>query len=169
MVTDVTNLAAITRGWKKPRDTSTLRKKSHNTMNDVRENAMHFEAVKVSMSQNKDGVILRLAVHPNDCPADLHTDWVGSRYVVAMVRLNDQDEPEERQEQKAIERLISSCGLLCRNEDFWSFLMVEDEEGAVQAIRDRCGIKSRTEFRDNVTARNKFEEIREDFKKWKSN
>lgn len=135
---------------------------------EVRENAMHFEAVKVSMSQNKDGVILRLAVHPNDCPADLHTDWVGSRYVVAMVRLNDQDEPEERQEQKAIERLISSCGLLCRNEEFWSYLMVEDEDEAVNAIRTRCGISSRTEFRTNVEARNKFEEIREEFVKWKS-
>lgn len=129
---------------------------------------MHFEAVKVSMSQNKDGVILRLAVHPNDCPADLHTDWVGSRYVVAMVRLNDQDEPEERQEQKAIERLIASCGLLCRNEEFWSYLMVEGEDEAVNAIRTRCGIGSRTEFRTNVEARNKFEEIREEFVKWKS-
>lgn len=137
-------------------------------MNDVRENAMHFEAVKVSMSQNKDGVILRLAVHPNDCPAELHTDWVGSRYVVAMVKLNDQDEPDERQEQKRIERLISACGLLCRNEDFWSFLMVGDEEEAVNEIRERCGIKSRTEFRDNVEARNKFEEIREEFTKWKN-
>ena len=135
---------------------------------DVRENAMHFEAVKVSMSQNKDGVMLRLAVHPNDCPPELHTDWVGSRYVVAMVKLNDQDEPDERQEQKRIERLISACGLLCRNEDFWSFLMVGNEEEAVNEIRERCSIKSRTEFRDNVGARNKFEEIREEFTKWKS-
>ena len=129
---------------------------------------MHFEAVKVSMSQNKDGVMLRLAVHPNDCPPELHTDWVGSRYVVAMVKLNDQDEPDERQEQKRIERLISACGLLCRNEDFWSFLMVGNEEEAVNEIRERCGIKSRTEFRDNVEARNKFEEIRGEFTKWKS-
>lgn len=135
---------------------------------DVRENAMHFEAVKVSMSQNKDGVMLRLAVHPNDCPPELHTDWVGSRYVVAMVKLNDQDEPDEREEQRRIERLISACGLLCRNEDFWSFLMVGNEEEAVNEIRERCGIKSRTEFRDNVGARNKFEEIREEFTKWKS-
>ena len=45
-------------------------------MSEVRNNAMNFEAVKVSMQQNKDGVMLRLAVHPNDCPPDLHTDWV---------------------------------------------------------------------------------------------
>ena len=82
-------------------------------MSEVRKNAMNFEAVKVSMSQNKEGVILRLSVHPNDCPPDLHTDWVGSRYVVAMVKLNDQDEIETREQEQAIQRLISSCGILC--------------------------------------------------------
>ena len=35
-------------------------------MSEVRSNAMNFEAVKVSMQQNKDGVMLRLAVHPNE-------------------------------------------------------------------------------------------------------
>lgn len=33
-------------------------------MSEVRKNAMNFEAVKVSMSQNKEGVILRLSVNP---------------------------------------------------------------------------------------------------------
>ena len=41
-------------------------------MSEVRKNAMNFEAVKASMSQNKEGVILRLSVHPNDCPPDLY-------------------------------------------------------------------------------------------------
>jgi len=135
-------------------------------MNEVRSNAMNFEAVKVSMQQNKDGVMLRLAVHPNDCPSDLHTDWVGSRYMVAMVKLNDQDEIETRQNEQAIQRLISSCGLLCREIDFQTYLGVDDEDAAVSMIREKCGISSRTEFRDNVTAREKFIEIREEYKKW---
>ena len=54
---------------------------------DIRQNALSFEAVKVSMNQDKNGIILRLNVHPNDCPKELHTDWVGTRYMVAMVRL----------------------------------------------------------------------------------
>ena len=87
---------------------------------------MNFEAVKVSMSQNKEGVILRLSVHPNDCPPDLHTDWVGSRYVVAMVKLNDQDEIETREQEQAIQRLISSCGLLCRDQTFNPILVLTE-------------------------------------------
>lgn len=37
-------------------------------MDNVRDAAMNFEAVKVSMSQDRNGIILRLNVHPNDCP-----------------------------------------------------------------------------------------------------
>ena len=58
----------------------------------VKNVALNFEAVKVSMSQTKDGIILRLAVHPHECPPNLHLDWVGSRYMVAMVKLNEHEE-----------------------------------------------------------------------------
>ena len=144
---------------------------------NIRDNAMHFEGVKVSMSQDKNGIILRLSVHPNDCPKELHTDWVGTRYVVAMVRLNDQDEPETRLETQRIERLISSAGLLCRNEEFAEFLanigLVEHidinniEKTCANALREHCGIRSRSEFRENVPAREKFEQLREEFRLWK--
>jgi len=141
-------------------------------MNDIRENALGFEAVKVSMSQDRNGIILRLNVHPNDCPPDLHTDWVGTRYMVAMVRLNDQDEPETRENQREIERMIASAGLLCRNNEFWDYLCdegdwVTSEQEAAEVIRKKCGIRSRSEFRDNVSARNKFDELREGFREWK--
>ena len=115
-------------------------------MNEIRDAAMNFEAVKVSMSQDRNGIILRLNVHPNDCPQELHTDWVGTRYVVAMVRLNDQDEPETREEHQYIERLA-----------------------VTNSIRKYCNIKSRTEFRSDPEARKKFEQLREDFKTWKKN
>lgn len=143
----------------------------------IRDVAMHFEAVKVSMSQDKNGIILRLNVHPNDCPKELHTDWVGSRYVVAMVKLHDDDTPDDRG-YVAVQRLIASAGLLCRNEDFFAFLVgcgmaeptadaAEMEEQSADVIRSICGIKSRSEFRDNETARQKFEALRDDFRQWK--
>jgi hypothetical protein len=143
----------------------------------IRDIALHFEAVKVSMSQDKNGIILRLNVHPNDCPKELHTDWVGTRYVVAMVRLQDDDTPDDRG-YVAIQRLIASAGLLCRNEDFFAFLVdcgmavptadaAQMESKSADAIRLMCGIKSRGEFRDNEAAREKFEALRNDFKNWK--
>ena len=143
----------------------------------IRDIALHFEAVKVSMSQDKNGIILRLNVHPNDCPKELHTDWVGTRYVVEMVRLQDDDTPDDRG-YVAIQRMIASAGLLCRNEDFFAFLVecgmamptadaAQMESKSADAIRLMCGIKSRGEFRDNEAAREKFEALRNDFRNWK--
>ena len=54
-----------------------------------------FEAVKTSMMQDKNGTNIRLTIHPNDVPQDLHKDWVGSRYMVVMVKLNEDGTPEK--------------------------------------------------------------------------
>jgi len=55
-----------------------------------------FEAVKTSMMQDKNGTNIRLTIHPNDVPPQLHKDWVGSRYMVVMVKINDDGTPDER-------------------------------------------------------------------------
>ena len=57
-----------------------------------------FEAVKTSMMQDKNGTNIKLTIHPNDVPQDLHKDWVGSRYMVVMVKLNEDGTPDERKE-----------------------------------------------------------------------
>ena len=59
---------------------------------------INFEAVKTSMIQDKNGTNIKLTIHPNDVPEQLHKDWVGSRYVVAMVKVNDDGTPEERKD-----------------------------------------------------------------------
>ena len=46
---------------------------------DIREAAIHFEAVKIAMNQDKNGWVLKLAIHPNDVPTDLTNSWIGSR------------------------------------------------------------------------------------------
>jgi hypothetical protein len=51
---------------------------------------VNFEAVKTSMMQDKNGTNIRLTIHPNDVPQQLHKDWVGSRYVVVMVKLDEE-------------------------------------------------------------------------------
>lgn len=136
-------------------------------MSEVKQNAINFEGVKIGLSHTeKSGIIVRIAIHPHDVPQELLTDLLGSRYMVAMVKLNDQDEIETRQNEQAIQRLIASCGLLCREPEFQTFLGVDGEEAAIDEIRNRCEISSRTEFRENLTARAKFIEIREDYKKW---
>ena len=60
--------------------------------------SVKFEAVKTSMMQDKNGTNIRLTIHPNDVPPQLHKDWVGSRYMVVMVKLNEDGTPDERKE-----------------------------------------------------------------------
>ena len=137
-------------------------------MTEVRDAAVHFEAVKTSMSQSKQGTVLRLALHPNEVPPSLHTDWVGSRYMVAMVKLDEEDQPEMSDQQRETNRLIASAGMLCRNEEFAVFLGVSGGEDAVASVlRNRLGIKSRSEFNNNSEAREKFKTLVEEYEKWK--
>jgi hypothetical protein len=149
-------------------------------MADVREAAVNFEAVKTSMSQSKQGTILRLALHPNEVPPSLHTDWVGSRYMVAMVKLDDHDQPEISTEQRETERLIASAGMLCRNEDFAHFMYehhyianypsMDDEvreKQVANCLREFLGISSRADMKTNSQAREKFKSFSEEFTRWK--
>jgi len=149
---------------------------------DVRTAAVNFEAVKTSMSQSKQGTILRLALHPNDVPPSLHTDWVGSRYMVAMVKLGDDDQPEISENQREVDKMVASAGMLCRNDEFADFLhkreympdadyiessFGEREKTVTETLRSVLGITSRAELKNNSEAREKFKAITEEFVRWK--
>ncbi len=135
-------------------------------MSEYREAALSFEAVKIGMTQNKDGIILRLAVHPQECPPKLHTDFVGQRYGVALVALADDETPKHAPELEEIKKLKASAGALCRDTDFQVFLGAESEDAATDILRTKLGIQSRTEFDNNADARVAFVKLREEFQLW---
>jgi len=138
-------------------------------MSEIKDLAINFEAVKIAMNQDKNGLILKLAIHPSDAPQDLVVAPVGTRYMVAAVMLNDQDEPVKGVKKREADTVISIAGALCRNPRFqdWlldtGFAISNNEKGAVDAVRDFCGITSRSEFSTNENARNKFMVLREQF------
>ncbi len=139
-------------------------------MNDWAErNTIQCEVVKIAMSQDKNGHILKLAIHPNDLPKDLILDPLGSRYVMVLARLNDQDEVVQPKEKTDGDKAVDIAGLLCRNDRFVSWLFdngysgSRDQSGAIAAIRDVCGVQSRSEFRTNEDARGRFFELKAEF------
>ena len=148
-------------------------------MAEVRDAAVHFEAVKTSMSQSKTGTILRLAIHPNEVPPSLHTDWVGSRYMVALVKLDDHDQIEVPEDRRIVERMVASAGMLCRNVDFAKFLFEQDmlvsvpkddaerENVVADVLRGHLGVQSRADLHTNSTAREGFKKLQEEFLQWK--
>lgn len=132
-------------------------------------NTVQCEVVKVAMAQDKNGHILKLAIHPNDLPKDLVLDPLGSRYVMVLARLNDQDEVVQPRDKTDADKAVDIAGLLCRNPRFISWLFdngysgARDQQGAIEGLRDICGIKSRTEFRTNEEARERFFELKKEF------
>ena len=146
-------------------------------MDDVKELALNFEAVKVSMSQDKNGTNLRLCIHPDDVPQELHQHWVGSRYMVAMVKLTDEDEPEISEDQIRKQRLFKSAIMVCKEESFWSYMAdtnpfsldgkINSEEGCAKHLRDRLGISSRSDLKKDNDALNKFENMLLDYRDYK--
>ena len=83
---------------------------------------IQFEGIKTGLKQSKDGYILTMAVHPDDLPDTLMRDFVGSRYVVVMVRLGDDEQPLNREGEFPGDHAVKMAGILCRDPEFWDWL-----------------------------------------------
>ena len=135
-------------------------------MADIKEVSYAFEAVKSALRQTKDGISISLVIHPNDVPNPLRSDPVGSRYMVGMARLGDDDQPVESEEQREAKRDVTSAGALCRDTDFQKWLLDNgycdevSEDEASKALRILLGVESRSEIKTNQEAQRKWRIIR---------
>lgn len=136
---------------------------------DYSEYAIHFEAVKSSLRQDKNGFSLTLVIHPNDVPHELIKDWVGARYMVALVKMTDDEQPEPRPEKDAAKRMSQTAAMLCQDARFQRYLCdigwasEMSEEDAANALREGLLIDSRSELYEK--ARQEFTTLVEDFRK----
>lgn len=134
--------------------------------------AIQFEGVKVALKQDKTGYVLALSIHPDDVPMDLLRDFVGARYGVAMVRIDGNEQPMNREEHDG-DKSIRIAGLLCRDPDFWRYLysdtqiMQENEKEATQWLRDYLNVQSRSELKTNLAARELLDKLHKDLGIWK--
>jgi hypothetical protein len=133
---------------------------------------LQFEAVKVAMKQDRSGIILTLNIHPDELPIDLMRDFVGARYQVVMVRLNDLDRPMSRDAEYSRDP-VRTAGMLCRDKEFAQYLISGDlifeakEEDATEWLKDALDIQSRTELKEDQQKAKKFWAIYEEFQTWK--
>ena len=131
----------------------------------VRDMAMTLEAIQSYMRTDVKGINLTLVIHPDDLPEDLFRQPTGSRYQVAMVLMNDQEQPVMPTIKADGKKAVAQAGLLFREKRFWAFLGVFTEEDAVKELKERSNIQSRTELVDNKIAREDFREIVNEFNK----
>lgn len=76
----------------------------------ARQRALNCEAKKHAYRQTQDGVVVSFVLHPQEVPDDLATAPLGTRYVLAMVELNDDETPVERSstvERPAVNREVA--------------------------------------------------------------
>jgi uncharacterized protein YcgL (UPF0745 family) len=131
-----------------------------------------FEAVKVAIKQDKTGYILTLSIHPDEIPAEVMRDFVGSRYQVVMVRLNGEEKPMNR-DQEHVRDLVRTAGILCRDKAFHKFLLETgqvleaSETEAINWLKSELKIVSRSELSTNIKAAKQFTLINLEFLAWK--
>jgi len=136
---------------------------------------IQFEGVKVALKQDKTGYVLALSIHPDDVPIELLRDFVGARYGVAMVRIDGNEQPMDREVEHGGDRAIRIAGLLCRDRDFWRFLYAdsqifkETESDATEWMRIYLNVHSRSELKTNSEARDLLDKLHKDFNVWKQN
>jgi hypothetical protein len=142
-------------------------------MSEIRDAAVSFEAIKVAMKQDKTGHLLTLRIHPMDVPDEINKSWVGTRYTVAMVELNDQDQPVASEAQKVGPKAVQLAAMLCRDKQFQHWFGLEcgapifGNDECVQTLRSVLGIMSRAELKDDEEARERLFEIRDSYNEWR--
>ena len=133
---------------------------------------IQFEGIKTSLRQTKDGYSLTLSVHPDDLPDDLMRDFVGSRYMVVMVRIGDNEQPLNRELEFPGDHAVKMAGMICRDPDFWAWLeskfdvIVDSEKDCATWLSDFLNIQSRKELKENEEVRNVFNKLRQEFLAW---
>lgn len=134
---------------------------------------LQFEAVKMALKQDKNGYALTLSVHPDMVPEDLLRDFVGSRYQVVMVRVNEDERPMNR-EQELSRDYVRMAAILCRDSRFQTFLVESsqifdaDEQLAADWLKNELGVASRREIQDKPAAQSRLMSIKQEFETWKN-
>jgi hypothetical protein len=134
--------------------------------------AIQFEGLKVALKQDKNGFMLTLSIHPDEIPDALVRDFVGARYGVAMVRIDDNQQPLDRREFDG-SKYVRMAGMLAKNEEFWEYLadqalvFEQNENAAVEWLRTYLNIQSRSELMTSPEARALFDKLIKEFNTWK--
>ena len=149
--------------------------------NLARATAVHFEAKKTGFGQAQDGWSLTLRIQHDDVPAAVRDAKKGTRYVVALVEIGDDELPVVGKPNgeasdfgsdvggstpppAAKKSRAQMAGILCNDPAFHAFLaggrcpprllgVTIDTNTAAMAVREICQVESRADLdRDEFAA-----------------
>lgn len=137
---------------------------------------IQFEGLKVALKQDANGYMLTVKIHPDEIPEALLRDFVGARYQIVMVRLDDNDQPMQRPQRTQVRNhtLSNKAAILCKDTNFQKFLVESglawdvSERAAASFIKETCSVESRSQLDSNDEAAETFKQIAKEFDEWKS-
>ena len=116
----------------------------------------HCEAKKHGYRQTQDGIVVSFVLHPNEVPDDLALAALGTRYMLALVRIGDDETPQPPKVKRPGKPFASlprsqQAGILCNDTQFQGWAAWKDGstlcvDTARQFVLDECEINSRREL-----------------------
>lgn len=136
----------------------------------AREHAMQIEAKKDGLHELKNGEwTLKLRLISSEIPIPLVRAAMGTRYILALVEIADNEEPVQTVG-KSYARRAAVC---CKEPAFWEFCRetfhferITHEEAAIEFVREYCGVASRSELIENTRPGAKWKMLYLDYQNW---
>ena len=133
----------------------------------------NFEAKVYAKRENAAGIYLTLQINPADFTSDLATLRVGSALLIGWAEvINSKVEtivldPAPAKERKpfASLELVQQAGIRCADPEFQKFLNT-DEAGAVDYVRQFCGVSSRAEIKADKNSGKDWVLLEAKFQQW---
>lgn len=138
--------------------------------------ATNFEAKLHGFRRTQDGVVVSYVVHPDDVSSELATAALGTRYMVAIAEIGDDEKPKataQKEPRKLAEIPLSQqAGILCNDLDFQLWLSstvghpIRQGWSAADEVRERCIVESRAEFDTDKRAAERWKALRAEYESW---
>lgn len=139
----------------------------------ARQSAIPLEVKKDGLQQRQNGDwVLRLVVQAADMDPRITNAAMGSRFQAALVEIDDDETPKKKPMDWRDVQPAAQAGIRCADENFRKYLLSEhgwdvtDADGAAEAIRKMCNIKSRSELSTNHKARAFWHTIDSSYREW---
>jgi hypothetical protein len=157
-----------------------------NAADRARALAVNFEAKKDSLAQRQSGEWkLSFTVQAGDVPTELLTAPMGTRYMVALVEIGDDEQPAERPVKKPKDnphKLSQQAAMICNDVSFHVFLKekfltkwdassfvqasMDENEIAAHVVRSLCGIASRSNLDTDKNAADLWRDLKAEYEAW---
>lgn len=135
--------------------------------------ALHCEARKWSYRQTKEGVVISFLLHPNELPDGLALAALGTRFMLAVCEIGDDEKPVNQKEKqpKSFKDMsfAQQAGMLCNDPSFQKFMKETTDftHGDVPLmVRQFCGVESRKDILPGTSAATMWIALISDYRAW---